>query len=85
MTIDADGNIYIVGETPTLYVLAPNASPVPLPAAAWLLLSGLGSGGVASSSQEGLKIRKPSIAGRLEEIFFSFLPAAPAARQSKEK
>ncbi len=35
------GNIYIVGEDPTLYVLAPNA-PVPLPAAGWMLLSGLG-------------------------------------------
>ncbi len=42
VTIDADGNIYIVGEDPTLYVLAPNA-PVPVPAAAWLFLSGLGA------------------------------------------
>jgi uncharacterized protein YjiK len=41
VTVDADGNIYIVGEDPTLYVLAPNA-PVPLPAAGWMLLSGLG-------------------------------------------
>ena len=45
VTIDANGNIYIVGEEPTstLYVL----TPVPLPAAAWLLISGLGAVGFA--------------------------------------
>lgn len=40
VTIDANGTIYIVGEEPELYVLSPN--PVPLPAAAWLMLSGAG-------------------------------------------
>jgi len=49
VTIDADGNIYIVGEDPTLYVLAPNA-PVPVPAAAWLFLSGLGALGALKKS-----------------------------------
>jgi len=45
VTIDANGNIYIVGEEPTstLYVL----TPVPLPAAVWLLISGLGALGFA--------------------------------------
>jgi uncharacterized protein YjiK len=37
VTIDSNGIIYIVDEGPNLYVLA----PVPLPAAAWLLLSGI--------------------------------------------
>jgi len=45
VTIDANGVIYIVDESPNLYVLAP--APVPLPAAAWLLLSGVaGIGGL---------------------------------------
>jgi uncharacterized protein YjiK len=46
VTIDADGAIYIVGEEPTstLYVL----KPVPLPAAAWLMISGLGALGAAA-------------------------------------
>lgn len=42
VTIDADGIIYLVAENgvaPTLYTLTP--TPVPLPAAGWLLLSGL--------------------------------------------
>ncbi len=38
VTIDTDGIIYIVDEGPNLYVLAP---AVPLPAAVWLLGSGL--------------------------------------------
>jgi uncharacterized protein YjiK len=42
VTVDGDGNIYIVDEIPRLFVLTPNAPPVPLPAAAWLLLSGVG-------------------------------------------
>lgn len=37
ITIDSNGVIYIVDEGPNMYVLA----PVPLPAAAWLLLSGI--------------------------------------------
>ncbi|HWK51321.1 MAG TPA: SdiA-regulated domain-containing protein, partial [Steroidobacter sp.] len=37
VTIDRNGIIYIVDEGPNMYVLA----PVPLPAAAWLLLSGV--------------------------------------------
>lgn len=44
VTIDRDGVIYIVDEGPNMYVLA----PVPLPAAAWLLLSGvIGLAGVS--------------------------------------
>lgn len=39
VTIDANGTIYIVDEGPNLYVLTP--APVPLPAAVWLMLSGL--------------------------------------------
>ncbi|GFE84255.1 SdiA-regulated [Steroidobacter agaridevorans] len=39
VTIDSNGVIYIVDEGPNMYVLAP--APVPLPAAAWLLLSGV--------------------------------------------
>lgn len=37
VTIDGNGVIYIVDEGPNMYVL----TPVPLPAAAWLLLSGV--------------------------------------------
>lgn len=39
VTIDSNGTIYIVDEGPNMYVLTP--TPVPLPAAAWLLLSGV--------------------------------------------
>ncbi|HKE97130.1 MAG TPA: VPLPA-CTERM sorting domain-containing protein, partial [Povalibacter sp.] len=39
VTIDGNGTIYVVDEGPSLYVLTP--APVPLPAAAWLLMSGL--------------------------------------------
>jgi uncharacterized protein YjiK len=39
VTIDGNGTIYIVDEGPNMYVLTP--TPVPLPAAAWLLLSGV--------------------------------------------
>ncbi len=39
VTIDRNGTIYIVDEGPNMYVLTP--TPVPLPAAAWLLLSGV--------------------------------------------
>jgi uncharacterized protein YjiK len=47
VTIDNDGNIYLVSEEvaggdPHLFVLSP--SPVPVPAAFWLLLSGMGAG-----------------------------------------
>lgn len=55
VTVDADGNIYLVNEgvtladggpvAPTLFKLAP--PPVPLPAGVWLLVSGLGALGVA--------------------------------------
>jgi uncharacterized protein YjiK len=41
VTVDPSGNIYIVGETPRLYVL----SAVPEPSSAALLLAGLGLGG----------------------------------------
>jgi uncharacterized protein YjiK len=41
VTIDGNGVIYIVGETPRLYVLAPTA-PVPEPESWALLLAGLG-------------------------------------------
>lgn len=41
VTIDAEGVIYVVGETPTLYVLAPVAA-VPEPGTCALLLAGLG-------------------------------------------
>lgn len=41
VTIDSNGVIYIVGETPRLYVLAPTA-PVPEPESWALLLAGLG-------------------------------------------
>ncbi len=37
VTIDADGTIFLVGETPELYAL----TAVPVPAAAWLFASGL--------------------------------------------
>lgn len=46
VTIDRNGVIYIVDEGPNMYILTP--TPVPLPAAAWLLLSGVvGLGGLA--------------------------------------
>ncbi|MDY6949383.1 MAG: SdiA-regulated domain-containing protein [Pseudomonadota bacterium] len=46
VTIDGNGVIYVVDESPTLYALTP--APVPLPAAAWMLLSGVaGLGGLA--------------------------------------
>jgi uncharacterized protein YjiK len=48
VTIDDDGNIYVVDEgpegvasTPRLLVYSPTTAPVPLPAAAWLLVSGV--------------------------------------------
>ena len=41
VTIDSNGVIYIVGETPRLYVLAPTL-PVPEPEVAALMLAGLG-------------------------------------------
>jgi uncharacterized protein YjiK len=42
VTMDGEGNIYIVDEAPRLMVLSSTVAPVPLPAAAWLLLSGFG-------------------------------------------
>lgn len=51
VTIADDGTIFVVDEGPNLYVLTP--SPVPLPAAAWLLISGLGAVGL------GARRRKP--------------------------
>lgn len=55
VTVDAEGNIYLVNEgvtvddggpvAPTLFKLS--APPVPLPAGVWLLISGLGALGVA--------------------------------------
>lgn len=39
VTIDRNGVIYVVDEGPNMHVLTP--APVPLPAAAWLLLSGV--------------------------------------------
>ncbi|MEJ1965900.1 MAG: SdiA-regulated domain-containing protein [Gammaproteobacteria bacterium] len=48
VTIDGEGNIYIIDEGVRMYVLAPPApAPVPLPAAVWGLASGLGFLGAA--------------------------------------
>lgn len=48
VTIDSDGNIYIIDESLRMYVLAPPATaPVPLPAGIWGLVSGLGMLGAA--------------------------------------
>ncbi len=48
VTIDGEGNIYIIDEGVRMYVLAPPApAPVPLPAAVWGLVSGLGFLGAA--------------------------------------
>jgi len=47
VTIDGDGIIYVVGETPRMYVLAPTA-PVPEPEGWALLMAGLGLIGAAS-------------------------------------
>lgn len=52
VTIAADGTIFVVDEGPNLYVLAP--SPVPLPAAAWLLISGLGAVGFGARRRKQL-------------------------------
>ncbi len=48
VTLDGDGNIYIIDENVRMYVLAPPATaPVPLPAGIWGLMSGLGMVGAA--------------------------------------
>lgn len=42
LTIDNTGTIYLVGETPMLYVLSPSIAPVPEPESYAMLLAGLG-------------------------------------------
>jgi len=42
VTIDSNGTIYLVGETPSLYVLTSNVIPVPEPESYALILAGLG-------------------------------------------
>jgi len=42
LTIDSKGTLYLVGETPMLYVLTPTIAPVPEPETYAMLLAGLG-------------------------------------------